>query len=577
MKKIVFFTILALLCAPSLFAQIGYKDITPITFNKDRQAPLHEVRAVWLTTIGGLDWPHSYAQSSASIEKQKNELRSILDKLQHAGINLVFLQTRVRATTIFPSTKEPWDGCLSGKPGTSPGYDALAFAIDECHKRGMQLHAWVVTIPVGKWNATGCKNLRKTVPSLLKKIGDEGFMNPEQSGTSTYLASFCGDLAKRYDIDGIHLDYIRYPETWGKIKNRDAGRKNITRIVEAIHNSVKKEKPWIMMSCSPIGKYADLPRQWSHGWNARDIVCQDAAEWMKSGLMDALFPMMYFKGENFYPFAIDWHERSAGRIVAPGLGIYFLSPKEKNWALTDITRELQVLRQYGMGHTYFRSKFFTDNTKGLYDYVTEEYCPYPALIPAMSWYGFKRPDAPQSISHKTTSSTTQQLEWTEGKDHSDGPYLTYNVYASNDFPVDCSNARNILFAYKRGNSLTVPQGMYYAVTSVDRYGNESTPRQMFSTEEYEQKKAKEFKASPYCPIIVCSNSLKLNQINKIFTISSSKDIIGIETLEGNIIKTFTPAESIDISSIPAGMYTVRSFRKKGIPHRLCFLKVMHNA
>ena len=141
MKKIVFFTILALLCAPSLFAQIGYKDITPITFNKDRQAPLHEVRAVWLTTIGGLDWPHSYAQSSASIEKQKNELRSILDKLQHAGINLVFLQTRVRATTIFPSTKEPWDGCLSGKPGTSPGYDALAFAIDECHKRGMQLHA----------------------------------------------------------------------------------------------------------------------------------------------------------------------------------------------------------------------------------------------------------------------------------------------------------------------------------------------------------------------------------------------------------------------------------------------------
>lgn len=331
------------------------------------------------------------------------------------------------------------------------------------------------------------------------------------------------------------------------------------------------------MSCSPIGKYADLPRQWSHGWNARDIVCQDAAEWMKSGLMDALFPMMYFKGENFYPFAIDWHERSAGRIVAPGLGIYFLSPKEKNWALTDITRELQVLRQYGMGHTYFRSKFFTDNTKGLYDYVTEEYCPYPALIPAMSWYGFKRPDAPQSISHKTTSSTTQQLEWTEGKDHSDGPYLTYNVYASNDFPVDCSNARNILFAYKRGNSLTVPQGMYYAVTSVDRYGNESTPRQMFSTEEYEQKKAKEFKVSPYCPIIVCSNSLKLNQINKIFTISSSKDIIGIETLEGNIIKTFTPAESIDISSIPAGMYTVRSFRKKGIPHRLCFLKVMRNS
>ena len=122
--------------------------------------PKHEVRAVWLTTIGGIDWPRSYAQSAYSAEKQKQELVEILNRLQKAHINTVLIQTRVRGTMIYPSAYEPWDGCLSGFPGKGPGYDALKFAIEECHKRGMECHAWVVTIPVGKWNALGCKSLR---------------------------------------------------------------------------------------------------------------------------------------------------------------------------------------------------------------------------------------------------------------------------------------------------------------------------------------------------------------------------------------------------------------------------------
>ena len=128
--------------------------------NIHAQSPKHEVRAVWLTTIGGIDWPHSYAQA-----QQKQELIRILDQLQQANINTILVQTRVRATTIFPSGMEPWDGCLSGKPGMSPGYDALQFCIDECHKRGMECHAWIVTIPVGKWNTYGCRQLRQKLRS----------------------------------------------------------------------------------------------------------------------------------------------------------------------------------------------------------------------------------------------------------------------------------------------------------------------------------------------------------------------------------------------------------------------------
>ena len=150
------------------------------------QTPKHEVRAVWLTTLQNLDWPRS-----RSAWQQKQELISILDQLQKANINTVLIQTRVRATTIFPSDIEPWDACMSGSYGTSPGYDPLQFAIDECHKRGMECHAWIVTIPVGKWNSYGCKLLRKKYPKLIKKIGDEGYMDPEKPQTGDYLARIC--------------------------------------------------------------------------------------------------------------------------------------------------------------------------------------------------------------------------------------------------------------------------------------------------------------------------------------------------------------------------------------------------
>lgn len=154
-------------------------------------------------------------------------------------------------------------------------------------------------------------------------------MNPEMPETANYLSKLCKEITENYDIDGINLDYIRYPETW-KIKvSGNQGRRYITNIVETISKEVKSIKPWVKMSCSPIGKADDLTRYWSHGWNAYSTVLQDAQGWLKNGLMDELFPMMYSKENNFYPFAIDWKELSDEKIICPGLGIYFMSPNEK--------------------------------------------------------------------------------------------------------------------------------------------------------------------------------------------------------------------------------------------------------
>ncbi len=450
--------------------------------------PKYEVRAVWLTTIGGIDWPHSYAQSERSAEKQKEELRAILDRLQKANINTVLLQTRIRATTIYPSQYEPWDGCLSGFPGKSPGYDALQFAIDECHKRGMEVHAWVVTIPVGKWNSYGCRQLRKRFPRLIKRIDQDGYMNPEATQTGCYLAEMCREIVQRYDVDGIHLDYIRYPETWKFRISKDQARGNITRIVEKIHQAVKKEKPWVKMSCSPIGKFDDLSRYWSHGWNAYTKVAQDAQAWLKDGLMDELFPMMYFRGDQFFPFAIDWKEHSYGKIIAPGLGIYFLDPKEGKWNISDITSELYHLRNIGEGHAFFRNKFLLDNHQGVYDFVTAHFNRYPALVPPMTWESNKRPQQPVTLRIEENEGTTT-LKWDNSLQYEDGtaiktPSIYNNVYASKEYPVDIHDARNLILTRTTRRQLTTRTGntpTYYAVTTTDGFGNESRAKQLSQT------------------------------------------------------------------------------------------------
>ena len=457
--------------------------------------PKYEVRAVWLTTIGGIDWPTTYAHDGMGISTQQQQLCQMLDRLKAVNVNTVLLQTRVRATTIYPSDLEPWDGCLSGKPGRSPGYDALQFAIDECHRRGMELHAWVVTIPVGKWNTYGCQQLRRRYPSLVMKIGEEGYMNPESAMTAEYIANMCEEITRKYDIDGIHLDYIRYPETWRGPKSQE----NITRIVRAIHQKVKLHKPWVKLSCSPIGKYDDLSRYSSRGWNARRQVAQDAQGWLRQGLMDQLYPMMYFQGNNFYPFAIDWQENAYGLTVVSGLGIYMLHPRERNWPLVEVKRQLNVTRQIGLGHCYFRAKFLLDDVKGVYNYV-KDFDRQPALIPPMTWAQSLPPDAPKTL---TVERDTQsdRLTWSGAQDRSDGPYLLYNIYASTEESVDVNDPANLVATRYLWQRLTLQhragsRQLHYAVTALDRYGNESAALQ----EPRQQDHRPQHRAIPLTPM-----------------------------------------------------------------------------
>lgn len=465
-------------------------------FSPAHPAPKREVRGVWLTTLGGLDWPKTKATSPSRMEQQKQELREILDLYQACHINTVFLQTRVRGSVIYPSRIEPWDVALTGQYDKNPGYDPLAFAIEEAHHRGMELHAWVVTVPcfkIAQGKRIGKKSLLNTHPSWLKKHADSYYLDPGLPGVANYIADICQEIAEHYDVDGIHFDYIRYPENpesfpdaatykkYGKGQTkRDWRRDNITAIARTAYRRIKGVKPWIRVSCSPVGKYQDVARYSAKGWAALTTVYQDAQGWLREGIMDMLCPMMYFQGNHFYPFAADWQEQSFGRIIAPGLGIYFMSPREKDWEWGVIQRELCYIRQQGLGgQAYFRSQFLTDNTKGIYDYLKNDFYPYPALTPAMTWLCDTPPQAPHITGQQRVDGVKEHLAWSQVRGKH-GEACRYVLYASKSTPIDITDPANIVLVTESNEytynllSRTL-YGLHMAVTALDRFGNESQP------------------------------------------------------------------------------------------------------
>ena len=378
-------------------------------------APKHEIRATWLTTLGGMDWPSAKATSASGIQKQKEELCRILDELQQAHFNTVLFQTRLRGDVVYPSAFEPFAESLTDTEGRNPGYDPLRFAIEECHKRGMELHAWIVAIPIGnarQVRTLGRNALNRKHPSLCKQFKGSWYLDPGNPAVDDYLASIVREIVSGYDVDGIHLDYIRYPEQGERFPDQATYRKhgkrqdlkqwrrnNITRIVRRIYAETKRLKPWVKVSSSPIGKYRDTGRYSSQGWNAYEEVYQDAQQWLREGIHDALFPMMYFQGNHFYPFALDWEENKNGRWIIPGLGIYFLHPSELNWKLDEVVRQIYFIRTIGLdGQAYFRTRFLLDNTKGIFNELKQHFYPLPAVTPPMTWTDSIAPAKPSSPS-----------------------------------------------------------------------------------------------------------------------------------------------------------------------------------
>lgn len=481
MKKIVLFLLSVLQCT--------------ITVNAEN-FPKTEIRAVWLTTVYGLDWPHTAACSEISRKEQQQQLCDILDKLRDANFNTVIFQTRLRGDVAYRSAIEPFSYVFSGKEDCSPGYDPLAFAIDECHKRGMECHAWFVTFPLGTdahIKELGKKSLVKRLPQLCKKHNGEWYLDPGVPGTSDYIITLVREIVANYDMDGIHFDYIRYPEAaksfpdkkdyqkYGKkIKLDDWRRNNINRLVARVYDTVKSIKPWVQVSSSPLGKYSRLPEVPNAGWTAYESVYQDVAQWLDAGKQDMVVPMMYYLHKNFFPFVDNWVEKSNGRLIVPGLGAYRLLREEGNWQLGDVTDQVDYIRYYGgAGCAFFRVGNVVNNEKGLFDELKNNYYKYPAQLPRLKWLNDSVPDAPDRVLVERYGNELK-LSW--NKPETEVQSLTYTIYYSVTDTIDFDNPANILATNWHDTELFLPvenkeQGYTFVVTSSTRYHMESTVSQ----------------------------------------------------------------------------------------------------
>ena len=402
--------------------------------------PKYELRGVWLTTNHALDWPSAYATGSYSREQQKAELCEILDRLQEANFNTLFFQVRARGDAFYASSTEPWSVFLMGEYGKNPGYDPLAFAIEECRKRGMECHAWIVTLPLGKAEQVkqmGFRSVVKQRPELCKLFRGEWYLDPGEPATAEYLRMIVGEIVRDYDIDGIHFDYIRYPENAQNFPDTRAHKKygrrlplaewreaNITHIQETLYDEVKRLKPNVLVSVSPLGKYQRLPEYPEIKWTGIESVHQDAGKWMRERKCDFVAPMMYYLHEHFFPFLDDWVNSCGAGGVVPGLGIYRLE-ESPEWRVNDITDQIDYGRFHGAkGNVFFRCKNLFSNSE-LYQILKEEYYRYPALFPVA-------PVTDQTVTPPTDVSARHAdsaivFEWEDRSGVPEPIYLLYRV------------------------------------------------------------------------------------------------------------------------------------------------------
>ncbi|MDR1456062.1 MAG: family 10 glycosylhydrolase [Tannerella sp.] len=469
--------------------------LTGAVYASGADVPKREIRAVWLTTIYGLDWPTQPAFDEAGRIRQQEELRTLLDRLKAANFNTVFVQARLRGDVIYPSEIEPASRVFSGKYGVLPGYDPLAFVIDECHGRGLECHAFLVTYPAGSSRVVeeqGALSVVRRHPELCLQHDGNWYLDPGHPGTCDYILSIVREIVDRYDVDGIQFDYVRYPEkahafpdgkTFAAYGNgqslADWRRGNINRLMERVYDWVRQTKPWVQVSSSPLGKYRRNMQTPNAGWTAFDDVFQDPKAWLQAGKQDMIVPMMYYRENDFYPFVSTWVEQVEQRNMVAGLGAYRLNRKEGDWNLSEMVDQINyVRRQGGDGCAFFRARFVVGDEKGLYSELKNHLFQFPAQLPPLTWLADSLPpDAPREMT-VTLEDDCLRLSW---EDTSPPGEHTYTVYYSLADTLDTNRAQSILATGLRSREIYLPVGLaeekgyLFCVTASNRYRMESLP------------------------------------------------------------------------------------------------------
>ena len=461
--------------------------------------PNREFRGVWIATVINIDWP---SRPGLRTEQQQAELIAILDKAVELKLNAVIFQVRPACDTLYPSSYEPWSESLSGQMGKppEPDYDPLAFAIEEAHKRGLELHAWFN--PYRAYHAKAksqisANHISKTHPEWVKQIGKFLWLDPGEQGVQDYSLAVIMDVVRRYDIDAIHLDDYFYPEnedldfpdnaSWqkylqsgGQLSRDDWRRDNINNFIERLYKAIKTEKPWVKFGISPFGIWRPGYPAQIKGFDPYDKIYADSRKWLANGWLDYLSPQLYWKigqTEQSYPVLLSWwtQQNTKKRHIWPGNYTSLVSEGSgTSWPVDEILSQIGRTRQQSgaTGNIHFSMKTLMQNTGGISSLLAKEVYTAPSLVPASPWLNNTRPDMPAIAGYKNPTSGEIQLIWNPTSPDQVWLWVVQTKKGSEWTTVILPGRQT---SYRLNRSSSQAFDKIVAVSAVNRYGTQGSP------------------------------------------------------------------------------------------------------
>ena len=409
-----------------------------------------EFRAAWVATVANIDWP---SKTGLPVAQQQAEALAILDRARALKLNAIILQVRPAADALYPSALEPWSEYLTGEQGRAPEpfYDPLQFWITEAHRRGLELHAWFNPYRA-RHNAAksplAATHLAKTNPEAVKTYGELMWMDPAEPLAAQRTLDVIGDVVRRYDLDGVHIDDYFYPypipaplpagtvatapaipqtnglvskpaprpeldfpdePAWqrylaagGKLARADWRRQQVDQLVEQIYRTIHTIKPRVRFGVSPFGiGRPDRRPPGIAGFSQYDKLYADAELWLQKGWLDYFTPQLYWpassKAQDYGVLLKYWQEQNtAKRHLWPGLFTSSINDTPKSWAPEEITRQIDLTRaQAGAGgHVHFSMIALLQDRKGISTQLAAGPYAQAALVPATPWLDAVAPSAP---------------------------------------------------------------------------------------------------------------------------------------------------------------------------------------
>ena len=462
-----------------------------------------EMRGAWIQCVNG-------QFQGMGTQKMQQTLSYQLDELQKDGCNLIIFQVRPECDALYESSIEPWSRFLTGRQGQAPSpyWDPLQWMIDQCHRRGMELHAWINPYRARTKTTTvlAPNHIKMRKPQNCFEYDGLTILNPGIPENRDYICEVARDIVARYDVDGIHMDDYFYPypaagqqlpdyqlfqQNSNGIKNiGDWRRYNVNLFIEQFYKTVHDTKPWVKVGISPFGIYRNKKSSAigsnTNGLQNYDDLYADILLWVNNGWLDYCVPQIYWeignKAADYDTLIRWWSQYAAGRPLVIGEDVErtvkYTDPQNPSShqlpAKMRLHNELPAVK----GTVLWYAKATVDNVGNYGTLLRERYWRTPALQPAMPFIDGKAPKKVRKVKPVWTADG-YVLFWTapKGKGWKDEAtkYVVYRFGAKEK--VNIADAGKIV-AITTQPFLKLPYDdgktkYTYVVTALDRLQNES--------------------------------------------------------------------------------------------------------